>query len=140
MDYSKTDTKQIIGPSGVRTILERLSTLSDLPKRAATVAIGGINTSNVQRVMFQSKAAYRALDGVAVVSAIVAAKSPNHAASELRSLLRRPPAFYREAEAGLYSKDTASMISQVTPIAKRVIESGPLSQCVQKDIPDVVCY
>ena len=64
------------------------------------------------------------------MSAIVAANSPNHAAGELRSLLRRPPAFYREAEARLYSKDAASMISQVTSVAKKVVECEPLSQCV----------
>ncbi|MGG6498663.1 UNVERIFIED_CONTAM: hypothetical protein NY603_37625, partial [Bacteroidetes bacterium 56_B9] len=54
---------------------------------------GGINASNVQRVLFQTASAQKQLDGVAVVSAIVAADDARQAASHLRELVRKPPLF-----------------------------------------------
>ena len=124
----KADTKHIIGPSGVRAVLERVSTLADSPKWTATIAIGGIKASNIQRVVFQSKSAFRALDGVAVVSAIIAAEAPSSAAGELRVLLQTPPAFCVPSPIKDYSSDPISLISKVPSIAKRVAETGPLSQ------------
>jgi len=62
----KKDTKDIIGTAGTKSVLEGLHAL-DPERRTATVAIGGINVSNVQRVMFKSKAPRRGLDGVAVI-------------------------------------------------------------------------
>ena len=62
-----------------------------MDEKVATIAIGGINAANVQRVMFQSKATFKGLDGVAVVSAIIAAKDPKRAATELRQLVGTPP-------------------------------------------------
>lgn len=51
-----------------------------------TVCIGGINTENTTTVLYQSSAAPRkSLDGVAVVSALVAAPDPRVAASDLLS-------------------------------------------------------
>ena len=62
---SKENTKSIIGIQGVRTILEDLAITKQSMK---TVAIGGINASNVERVMFQTRATAKGLDGVAIVS------------------------------------------------------------------------
>ena len=85
---TKEDTKSIIGTSGVKDILHRLS---EVDIRIPTVAIGGINASNVQRIMLQSKAPTKGLDGVAVVSTIMAAPDPKAAASELKSLIGSVP-------------------------------------------------
>ena len=85
---TKKDTKSIIGTAGVKNILHRLSTLD---RTVPAVAIGGINASNVQRVIFQSKSPTKGLDGVAVVSTIVAAQDPEAAASELKSLIGKVP-------------------------------------------------
>ncbi|MCJ1478194.1 hypothetical protein MMC13_006870 [Lambiella insularis] len=90
---TKKNTKAVIGTAGTRTILDHLSAMTDLPHRIATVAIGGINASNVQRVIYQSKSTFRGLDGVAVVSAIVAAEAPRQAAHELIRLIGTPPPF-----------------------------------------------
>jgi thiamine-phosphate diphosphorylase/hydroxyethylthiazole kinase len=78
---TKKDTKSIIGTSGVSQILSGLAAggFPDLP----TVCIGGVNVSNAQLVMTQSASPVKSLDGVAVVSALVAAPSPAEAAREL---------------------------------------------------------
>ena len=85
---TKENTKSIIGTAGVRTILNQVS-MTDA--KIPTVAIGGLNLSNVQRVMFQSKAPKKGLDGVAVVSAIMAAENPTSAAAGLRQAIDTVP-------------------------------------------------
>ncbi|OAX77219.1 thiamine-phosphate pyrophosphorylase [Emergomyces africanus] len=87
---TKTDTKSIIGTSGTREILAFLSTM---PTKVGTVAIGGINLSNVQRVIYQSQAPLKSLDGAAIVSAIMAAENPREAAASFSSLVKKMPAF-----------------------------------------------
>ncbi|OJD11814.1 hydroxyethylthiazole kinase [Emergomyces pasteurianus Ep9510] len=86
---TKTDTKSIIGTAGTREILAFLSTI---PKKVGTVAIGGINLSNVQRVIYQSQAPLKSLDGAAIVSAIMAAKAPKEAAASFSKLVKEIPA------------------------------------------------
>ena len=78
---TKDNTKSIIGPAGVKKILHHLSTMH---ARVPTVAIGGLNLSNVEHVMLESKSPDKGLDGVAVVSAIMAAEDPKIAAAALR--------------------------------------------------------
>lgn len=85
---TKENTKSILGTAGVRNVLCRLSAVN---LTVPTVAIGGINASNVQRVMFQSKSPSKGLDGVAVVSAIMAAQDPKAAAAALLSSIRQVP-------------------------------------------------
>ncbi|KAF2763560.1 Hydroxyethylthiazole kinase [Pseudovirgaria hyperparasitica] len=87
---TKEDTKSIIGPAGVRDILTEIAAISD---NVATVCIGGINASNIQRVLYQSQSRLNSLDGVAVVSAIMASSDPTGAARTLRSLIATQPLF-----------------------------------------------
>jgi thiamine-phosphate diphosphorylase/hydroxyethylthiazole kinase len=78
----KKDTKSIIGTVGIRTILLGLSAAghTSIP----TVCIGGINGSNATSVLIESSAApAKSLDGIAVVSALVAAADPAAAARDL---------------------------------------------------------
>lgn len=80
--YSKKDTKSIIGTAGIRSILQALSSAghASIP----TVCIGGINSSNATAVLVESSAApAKSLDGIAVVSALVAAEDPAAAARVL---------------------------------------------------------
>ena len=89
---TKENTKSIIGTAGVQQILECLASENiSLP----TVCIGGINASNVQRVLYQTTSPSGKLDGVAVVSAIIASNEPKKAASELLQLIKQPPPFAR---------------------------------------------
>ena len=85
---SKENAKHVIGTAGTKAIL---SSLSAMDEKVATVAIGGINADNVQRVMFQSKATFKGLDGVAIVSTIMTAKDPRRTAKEMRMLIGNPP-------------------------------------------------
>ena len=82
---TKTDTRSIIGTAGTREILRAISK-SDIK----TVSIGGINASTVQRVLYQSTPLpeNKSLDGVAVVSAIIASSDPQSSARDLRYLIK----------------------------------------------------
>ncbi|ODQ67236.1 thiamine biosynthetic bifunctional enzyme [Nadsonia fulvescens var. elongata DSM 6958] len=77
------------GVSGIREILKVLR--DDTPKGAnkiKAVAIGGINHSNVQHVLFSAAVPGRALDGVAIVSCIMASKTPGEATKTLVELVK----------------------------------------------------
>ncbi len=87
--------------------------------KVSTVAIGGINASNVQRVMYQSKSTFKGLDGVAVASAIMAAEDPKQAAVDLRTLIGNPPSFAKGAVGS-----TASLEALLTEVPKIVRELG----------------
>ncbi|KAK1240671.1 hypothetical protein MKX07_006104 [Trichoderma sp. CBMAI-0711] len=81
---TKKDTKSIIGPSGIRSILQALSSSSAGHASIPTVCIGGINARNATAVLLESSAApQKSLDGIAVVSALVAADDPAAAARDL---------------------------------------------------------
>ncbi|PGH29668.1 hydroxyethylthiazole kinase [[Emmonsia] crescens] len=113
---TKTDTKSIIGTAGTKEILAFLSTM---PRKVGTVAIGGINLSNVQRVIYQSQAPLKSLDGAAIVSAIMAAENPREAAASFSKLVKRTPASAtipippRENEVTLLLDEVPGIISAV---------------------------
>ncbi len=74
---SKTNTKNILGPAGVRRILEGLAASGcSMP----AVCIGGVNAGNVQEVLTESWRHGADLNGVAVVSQVMAADDPEAAA------------------------------------------------------------
>jgi thiamine-phosphate diphosphorylase/hydroxyethylthiazole kinase len=86
-----------------------------------SVCIGGINASNTQRVLYQTGG----VDGIAVVSAIIAAPDPREAAKELKQLINSPPPFARtkQPEDNL----TATSIQDTIPaIVKKLADSTPL--------------
>ncbi|KAK6346118.1 hypothetical protein TWF730_010449 [Orbilia blumenaviensis] len=86
---TKPDAATPLYPGGVRQILELVySKRPDLP----SVAIGSINSSNIQAVLYKSRPAEGLpLAGVAVVSAIISSNDPESAASGLLSLYKSPP-------------------------------------------------
>lgn len=112
----KKDTKSIIGTAGTKEIL---NALADMGRPVGTVSIGGINESNVQRVIYQSQGTKKGLDGVAVVSAIIAAEDPRAAASQLSKRISSLPPFAsipptpRENEAALLLNDVPSIVAKV---------------------------
>ncbi|KAJ9260714.1 hypothetical protein DTO212C5_8441 [Paecilomyces variotii] len=113
---TKKDTKSIIGTAGTKEIL---NALADMGRPVGTVSIGGINESNVQRVIYQSQGTKKGLDGVAVVSAIIAAEDPRAAASQLSKRISSLPPFAsipptpRENEAALLLNDVPSIVAKV---------------------------
>ena len=118
---TKEDTKSIIGTSGVQQIL---SSLADAGHAVKTVCIGGINASNAQRVLYQTTTSKKHLDGVAVVSAIMAANDPKQAASELHKFLEQPPPFATSVSKSDIKR--ADIMEKVPSIIKRMASKKPL--------------
>ncbi|AEO69302.1 uncharacterized protein THITE_2119543 [Thermothielavioides terrestris NRRL 8126] len=122
---TKTNTKNIIGTAGVRDILGKIA---EAGYDTRTVCIGGINESNVQRILFQSADPRKGLDGVAVVSAIMAASDPEAAARKLLELVKSPPAFQADLRsAGSDIADAPSLVALAPSVVRRVHETTPLS-------------
>ena len=93
--------------------------------KVPVVAIAGINHSNVQRVMYQSKAPFKGLDGVAVVSAIMAAEQPYLAAANLRKLLDQQFPF-PPVQGPRKVKDLDTLIESVPDIVRKHGQVSPL--------------
>lgn len=118
---TKENTKSIIGTAGVRNILQRVHGISPDIK---TVAIGGINASNVQRVIFQAKSPKKGLDGVAVVSDIMAAQDPKAAAIKLKGLIAHVPGSM--SPEAVKNKSIESLLRQVPDLVKDLGTTSPL--------------
>ncbi|DAA78772.1 TPA_exp: Uncharacterized protein A8136_2557 [Trichophyton benhamiae CBS 112371] len=119
---TKTNTKSIIGTAGVKRIL---SCVASLNPRVGTVAIGGINLDNVQRIIYQSQDTKKGLEGVAIVSAIMAAENPRATAALFLDKVSKNPAFAtipispRENEEEL-------LLGKVDGLVRKVATAHPL--------------
>ncbi|OTA99175.1 hypothetical protein M426DRAFT_325371 [Hypoxylon sp. CI-4A] len=122
---TKENTKSIIGVEGLQEVLLKINA-EKWPVK--TVCIGGINKSNVSRVVWQSTGNGKSLDGVAVVSAIMAARDPEAAAKELLQLVKSPPAFAKAVVTpGQQKRSPEELLSLVPYILKAVDSKKPLS-------------
>ncbi|KAI1492095.1 TMP-TENI-domain-containing protein [Biscogniauxia mediterranea] len=127
---TKENTKSIIGVDGLQQILLQIAAARSPVK---TVCIGGINASNVSRVVWQSAGNDgKALDGVAVVSAIVAAPDPEASSRELLRLVRTPPAFAPPPQLQPHQLQqplaAADLVAGVVPDVVRAVDAAkPLS-------------
>ncbi|KAF2270302.1 TMP-TENI-domain-containing protein [Lojkania enalia] len=135
---TKKDTKSIIGINGIREILYYLDSQKDrLFQDVKTVCIGGVNASNVQLILHQLFAPStshqpRTVDGVAIVSAIMAASDPEEASRTIKQLIASPPPFKtkcttRQAWQAKDSEELESIISHTLDAVKAVHNTGPLS-------------
>ncbi|SMR48675.1 unnamed protein product [Zymoseptoria tritici ST99CH_1E4] len=118
---TKENTKSIIGTAGVQQVL---TSLAAKKLDVKTVCIGGINASNLQRVLYQSASPQKKLDGVAVVSAIIASDNAKEAASKIRELVHQPPPFAISSTKPKLSQQ--DIISKVPGIIRRMAEKKPL--------------
>ncbi|GIZ45460.1 hypothetical protein CKM354_000862600 [Cercospora kikuchii] len=118
---TKENTKSIIGTAGVQLIL---ASLAEKGLDVKTVCIGGINALNVQRVLYQTASAQKQLDGVAVVSAIMAANDARQAASHLRELVRKPPPFAASSSKPALSQQVIR--TKAPELIKRMAGKKPL--------------
>ncbi len=121
---TKKDTKSIIGTAGTAAILQAMG-----DEKLPSVAIGGINASNVQRVLHQTSVSTKqSLDGVAVVSAIMAAEDPRKAAHGLKGLINGVDAKIYPAVPpnAAYVKNTAALVRMVPAVVKEHGERNPL--------------
>ena len=124
--YSKKNTKHVMGPEGLRRTLEVL--YENGHGRVPTVCIGGINASNTSQVLFRGCPPENPLDGIAVVSAIVAAQDPQAASRELLGLVRAATALRQGLRSGMSTATTKEEILELVPEAIRAVhELKPLS-------------
>ena len=91
--------------------------------RIATVAIGGINASNIQRVLFQSEGASSKLDGVALVSSIIGAKDAKAASAQLIALMSQTR-FIDPVSVVL--RDYRELLKKVPDVVNAVSRCGPV--------------
>ncbi|KAI1335756.1 TMP-TENI-domain-containing protein [Xylariaceae sp. FL0016] len=123
---TKENTKSIIGVEGLQQILIHLDKVESPVK---TVCIGGINATNTSRVIWQSRTpTSRSLDGVAVVSAIMAAPDPESSSRELLKLVKIPPVFARHAlSPAQQSRSPADLLALVPEVIRAIHAKKPLS-------------
>ena len=117
---SKTNTKSVLGTAGTQTVLDAISDAT-----VGTVSIGGINHANVQRVIYQSQSPKKGLDGVAIVSAIMAADDPKAAAEELSKLIKSPPLFAL-TPISPRTNEAEALLHEVPQIVRKMVEAHPL--------------
>lgn len=124
----KTNTKSVIGPEGLRHTLEVLD--KNGHGAVPVVCIGGLNASNVFQVMFRGSPKANPVDGVAVVSAIMAAEDPEAASRHLLDLvvssdkLNRSP-ILRSGQSSIETKE--GILDLVPQVIKTVHETKPLT-------------
>lgn len=74
--------------------------------------------------MFKSQAESKRLDGVAVVSAIVAADDAKAAAQELRELVNKSPGFFKEQ--ANHIKEVDDLLGRVNAVIREIGLKKPL--------------
>ncbi|KAL1863858.1 thiamine biosynthetic bifunctional enzyme [Diaporthe australafricana] len=123
---SKTNTKNVIGPEGLRHALATLAAKGH--GGVPAVCIGGINASNIPQVLFRGSPPEKPLDGVAVVSAIVAAADPEAAARRLLALVREAGVRGKQLRTGVSAAGSKEDLLGLVPgVIKAVHETKPLS-------------
>jgi thiamine-phosphate diphosphorylase/hydroxyethylthiazole kinase len=100
-----------------------LSAISD--SSVGTVSIGGINHSNVQRVLYQSKSPAKGLDGVAIVSAIIGAEDPKASAEKFSNLIKNTPLFALSPQPSR-ENEVEALLQDVPAIVRKMTEAHPL--------------
>lgn len=90
-----------------------------------TVSIGGINHTNVQRVLYQSKSPAKGLDGVAIVSAIIGAEDPKASAEKFANLIKNTPLFALAPQPPR-ANEVEALLQDVPAIVRKMTEVHPL--------------
>ncbi|KAK7207450.1 Hydroxyethylthiazole kinase family-domain-containing protein [Myxozyma melibiosi] len=108
-----------IGISGLRKIL---SYLSSVHRYMPAVAIGSINLQTARNVLNLSAVPSRSLDGIAVVSAIIASPDPETVSRELLQIVKEPPYWMSVVK----DRTPPAIIADVPTIIAKVQETTPL--------------
>jgi len=118
-----------------------VTTLSTTHAALPTVCIGGINSTNLQRVLFQSNTPSKRLDGIAVVSAIMASTTPRDTASTLRRLIHDPPPFaiYHPTPTTTLTQAPNQLISAISPLVRTLAAQRPLCHNMTNTVVQNLC-
>lgn len=76
-------------------------------------------------MLYQSQSPKKALDGVAIVSAIVAADDPKASAEKFVKLIRNPPRF-AQAFSPPRANEAEVLLNEVPQIIRKMVEVHPL--------------
>lgn len=91
------------------------------------VCIGGINASNIPQVLFRGSPPENPLDGVAVVSAIMAAEDPEAESRRLLGLVKDASERNSNPRTGASSTASKELLKLVPGAIKAVHDQKPLS-------------
>lgn len=116
--------KRVCGPIGIRKSLKVLAKYKKDGHWVRSVAIGGINPVNVSKVIYQCQVPGYQIDGVAVVSCIMAADDAVEATRRLLKLIGTPvPWGWAPAKSGLVSLASAAQRPLVHHITNNVVKN-----------------
>jgi thiamine-phosphate diphosphorylase/hydroxyethylthiazole kinase len=135
---TKKNTKDIIGINGTRKILRYLGQGSEAEKKVKTVCIGGVNASNLQRIIHQlyapssASTTTKSIDGAAIVSAIIGSPDAYAASVHLSELNAKPPPFKAKSSEPHFwlekdEDEIAHVLAEATKATQRVRKTTPLS-------------
>jgi thiamine-phosphate diphosphorylase / hydroxyethylthiazole kinase len=133
---TKPDHDPALSPSGICSLLEHIYGLQKWGESVPTVAIGGINLQNVQRVITESDANVKSLSGVAIVSAIISAPEPKKVCETFKQLLAEPPAWRpaQQTQPHLeFGPHSASML-KFQRVFEEVWEKKPMIHHITNDV------
>jgi thiamine-phosphate diphosphorylase/hydroxyethylthiazole kinase len=136
---SKTNTKRILGPQGVGEILRSLHGRADNHVRA--VGIGGIKLTNVGDILRGSASAIEGnkigLEGVAIVSAIMAASDPEQASRDFLAAIKKARLDVCRASGQLAK--TYPPDEQYASIAPEVLKAVKEARPISHNMTNLVC-
>lgn len=108
-----------IGISGLRKIL---SYLSSVKTYIPAVAIGSVNLATARNVMHLSAVPGRSLDGIAVVSAIIASADPESTSREMLNMVKEAPYWMSV----INDRTPSAILNDIPALLAKVQEEGPL--------------
>ncbi|SJM81760.1 probable Thiamine biosynthetic bifunctional enzyme [Zygosaccharomyces bailii] len=122
----KNPKKLPMGPLGVSRILDTLEERD--AHWCRTVAIGGLHPNNIERVLYQctSMDGRRSVDGISVVSDIMAASDAGAAAANLRQILDKGRYSFLDFSLCDRSTDRETLLNVANHIITEVTKSRPL--------------
>ncbi|THV05114.1 HK-domain-containing protein [Dendrothele bispora CBS 962.96] len=132
-----TQTKDLVKPLvGVRGVGSMLRLLDGTSIKA--VAIGGINLKNVLRTLHGTVSETgHALDGIAVVSAIVTSINPRQAAADLAEIIRefkKGPSLTRGLSISTNGYTVDTIINSITTLMKSIRILNPLIHQITNNV------
>ncbi|KAK9480585.1 Hydroxyethylthiazole kinase family-domain-containing protein [Lipomyces japonicus] len=116
---TKIPKKPPIGINGIRKVL---SYLSSVKRYVSAVAIGSVNKSNARNVVYLSAVPGRRLDGIAVVSALIASPDPTGTAKELLELVKEPPYWISV----IPNRPATFILNEVPAVITKIQQTTPL--------------
>lgn len=127
----KNPKKSPMGPQGVIEILNSLE--SNNANWCRTVAIGGLHPVNLERVLFQctSSNGKRSVDGICVVSDIMASENAGAAAKILRGLIDKSTFQFVNLQ---LNKDSLLNSNSFESVIKQVTQTRPLVQHITNKV------